>query len=288
MVNAVVPTTTSPISGTKSAKWLPVGESTSVLTGTFSSSQTFKAGISYQLSFNIKATLLYGGTAYVVLELPDVKFGTSTDFGQVVDTTSIVPGSDPMSSSITLQWTPMTTVTGSSVTVRLTAASSYYSIYKYQQGTIFPDFTYYLVDDFTISSIKATLPDRRGFTRTKRLQVNAPITPTSGQRIGDTFLTGHQSTPLKGDLGVEYGGVKEYLTGADIHPSRLLLSAGELIHFSNRTDPDTGAQGRDGTIAAVSYDHNAQSAQISIDNQRNRFETFLERLAVVTNNRLGR
>jgi len=143
-------------------------------------------------------------------------------------------------------------------------------------------------DSVTVGVSRSTMPDRRGFTRTKRLRLDASTTDSAAAQIGDVFLAAHMATPLKGDLTVTSGGVRDYFTGASLHPSQLLLKTSELIHFSNRVDPDSGAYGRDGIIAGVSYDHSNQSAQVSIDNQRNRFEKFLSRLAVVTNSKLGR
>jgi hypothetical protein len=60
-----------------------------------------------------------------------------------------------------------------------------------------------------------------------------------------------------------------------------------LMHFSNRIDPDTGALGRDGRIAQVTYNHNEQEAQVSIDNQRNNFEALISRLSAVIGQRTG-
>ena len=143
-------------------------------------------------------------------------------------------------------------------------------------------------DSITVGVSRSTMPDRRGFTRTKRLRLEASTTETAAAQIADVFLGAHMSTPLKGDLTVTNGGVRDYFSGAALHPSQLLLKTSEIMHFSNRINPDSGAYGRDGVIAAVSYDHSNQSAQVSIDNQRNRFEKFLSRLAVVTNSKLGR
>jgi len=272
--------------GTKSGLWRPNGESTPTLTATFNSGQNFTAGTSYELSINMRAQGMMQFGSYV-LETPYLRFGTSTDYAEISSSYSLsgITTGDQVDFNLSVQWTPSVAVSGSAVTLFMQSIESFYSSYRSLQDG---NFTSYYIDDVTITSIKATIPDRRGFIRTKRLQVNSPSTPESASRIADKYLSAHRSTPLKGDLTIQSGGAKEYLTGADIHPSRLLLSTGELLHFSNRTDPDTGAQGRDGTIAAVSYSHSSQSAQVSIDNQRTRFEAFLERLAVNTNNRLGR
>ena len=54
-----------------------------------------------------------------------------------------------------------------------------------------------------------------------------------------------------------------------------------MIRFGNRIDPDTGAWGRDGRIAGVTYRHDDRTVEVSIDDQRQRFETILSRYAVL-------
>lgn len=142
-------------------------------------------------------------------------------------------------------------------------------------------------DDITIVQSVSTLSSRWGRRRTKLLQVSNPINEVTAQRIGETFLAGHQQTPLKGDVSAAYGGIRDMDSRA-VHPSLLLLEAGGVLQLSDRIDPDTGAVGRLGQIASVSYDHSNETAQISLDNQRNRIESFLERLAVVTGAALQR
>jgi hypothetical protein len=45
--------------------------------------------------------------------------------------------------------------------------------------------------------------------------------------------------------------------------------------------PDHGAGRRDGVIAAVSYTHADQSAQVTIDNSRDNLEALLHRLGAL-------
>lgn len=142
-------------------------------------------------------------------------------------------------------------------------------------------------DDLTITQARPTATSRWGRRRTKLLQVSNPINEVTAQRIGETFLAGHQQTPLKGDVSAAYGGIRDMDSRA-VHPSLLLLETGGVLQLSDRVDPDTGAVGRLGQIASVSYDHSNETAQISLDNQRNRIESFLERLAVVTGAALQR
>jgi hypothetical protein len=124
------------------------------------------------------------------------------------------------------------------------------------------------------------LPNRRGFRRTKILPVqNAlPADNAAAQAIAGTWLTGHKSTPFKGSVvAVGAGSVRDVLTGEDVPPERLLLDVGELVRFSDRTDPDTGGHGRDGRIAAVSYTPATDQASVTVDNTRSNFEALMNR-----------
>jgi len=220
---------------------------------------------------------------------PKVEFGAlaGTNFATLESNQTLGVGNMPTPTSaplndlnVAVTWTPTADTADTAVSVRLTNDASL------DYAT--PGTDFYLIDDVNVTSSTATLVDRYQFFRTMRLQVNAPITIATAQVLGDTFLATHMTTPLKGNVTVTQGGLRDYLAGDSPHPSQLLLEIGEKIHLSHRIDPDTGSQGRDGDIAQVSYDHTSQTAQVSIDNQRTRFEALLARLAVVTNNRLGR
>ena len=283
---------TTPVIGTAqpTLQWRP--NSTTVyatLTGAFnlgSSRFTFKAGTTYTLSFTMASYFSYfPGFGFQ----PRVDFGTSTDY-VTLDSASVLgvgnmgsPTSPPLvNMQVAVTWTPLADTADTNVTVKMTNDA------PLDFTTIGTSGDFYLFDDVNVTSSTATLVDKYEFFRTKRLQVNAPVTVATAQQLGDTFLDTHMTTPLKGNVTVSPGGIRDYLAGSSPHPSQLLLEIGEKIYLSHRTDPDTGAQGRDGDIAQVSYDHSTQTAQVSIDNQRTRFEAFLSRLAVVTNNRLGR
>jgi hypothetical protein len=139
-----------------------------------------------------------------------------------------------------------------------------------------------VIDTLTLSLAAPTLPDRRGFIRTKALQISAAMTDEAANQIADTFLAVHKSTPLKGTLTIQPGGAREIPGDAHIHPSRLSLMAGELVELSHRVDPDTGGQGRRGVIAGGSYDHDTETASVSLDNSRDNLEAILARYGVVT------
>jgi hypothetical protein len=78
------------------------------------------------------------------------------------------------------------------------------------------------------------------------------------------------------------GGLRTIGISTGVHPSKLLTDTGELIRFSDRVDPDTGALGRDGRIASVSYDHSTETATVAIDNERRNFEAMLARLSALS------
>lgn len=139
------------------------------------------------------------------------------------------------------------------------------------------------VDSLTVyKATKPTLPERRGFIRTKVLQVPVAVTLASAEQLGETFLRAHDKTPFKGDLVVSgQGGVRRSAGGAGVHPAHLLLEYGKVMRFTDRVDPDTGGWGRVGRIASVAYKHADQSASVAIDNQSGNFEALLARYALV-------
>jgi hypothetical protein len=69
--------------------------------------------------------------------------------------------------------------------------------------------------------------------------------------------------------------------GESVHPAHLLPLTGELMRLAHRTDPDTGAHSRTGTIAQVSYQHDTVTASVDIDNTRSDFEALQTRLGLV-------
>jgi len=136
------------------------------------------------------------------------------------------------------------------------------------------------VDDVQILASNSTMIDRRGFSRAKILPVGTSITTTSGARLGDLYLNAHRTTPFRGSLKVVgQGGVRRVLSGASVHPAH--IQAGQVMRVAHVTDPDTGGQGRDGAIAAVQYDHDSLTANVTLSENRAGFEALLSRLAVV-------
>ena len=140
----------------------------------------------------------------------------------------------------------------------------------------------FYVDSFKLEESTGTLIDRRVFTRTRILPVQSALTEDAAEQIGDVFLANHKTTPLKGSLRAQVGGVRRTQTGETVHPSELLRHTGELIRFGHLIDPDTGGQGRDGRIASVNYDAAAEAATVAIDSDRTAFDALLARAGLLT------
>jgi hypothetical protein len=127
-----------------------------------------------------------------------------------------------------------------------------------------------------------TIVDRQGGTAAKILDSGFALTTTFAQALGDTYLTAHRTSPLKGQSAVTVNGVRRVQGGETVHPAHLLPLTGELLRLAHRTDPDTGAHSRTGTIAAVTYQHDQATASVDIDNTRSDFEALQARMGLVT------
>lgn len=139
------------------------------------------------------------------------------------------------------------------------------------------------VDTFSLGVARPTVYDKRGLVKTKVLESQASMAVPALTQICDVFLQTHMKTPLKGSLTLKPGDVRDYRTDREVHPRELVKDTGELIHFSHLVDPDTGALGRDGQIAAVgSYEPAEEVAQVPIDSTRDNLESLLARYAVVS------
>lgn len=132
------------------------------------------------------------------------------------------------------------------------------------------------------SSPATTLPDLRGFSRTMILPVQSALTTAAANQIGDVYLANHRTTAFKGSMTVAPRGLRGLGSYGDVHPSELLIGAGELVRFPGRIDPDTGALGREGRIASVTYNNDTETSTVEIDSERRNFEALLARLAVFT------
>lgn len=132
---------------------------------------------------------------------------------------------------------------------------------------------------FEINS--ATLADRRGFLKTFNLSVNTML-PSDGvlaAAIGDAWLANHSTTSFKGDVTLSGpNSLRDRLSGQPVPLYQLLADTDELIHFSDRINPDTGGMGRTARITNVTYTPLEDKAVVTLDNTRTDFETLLNRL----------
>lgn len=226
------------------------------LTETFTG--TFLAGSTYTLLVRIRASVSTFNTVF-------------PEFGVIGgDYTSPYPGGVGFGTTfttLTVPWTPTANRTG--VTFKLTVAYG---------GAVF-----YYIDTLALFTTQPTLVDRRGFRRTKILPVQSALTTAAAQQIADTYLSLHRTTPYRGSLQVTgQGGIRTHLGGQGVHPADLLLYTQEKVRLTHRINPDDGSVGRDGTIAAVSYDHDACASTVELDNRTTNFEAFLSRLSLLT------
>ena len=122
--------------------------------------------------------------------------------------------------------------------------------------------------------------DRQNDLRTRIIENSAVLTPAIGEAMADGFLRNRARQQLKGSVPVGPGDIVDYRSGAQVHPSYLPADTMELLHIPSLIDPDTGAQGRDGQMVAVSYDSDTELAGVSIDNSRDNFEVMMQRYAM--------
>jgi hypothetical protein len=123
-----------------------------------------------------------------------------------------------------------------------------------------------------------TLVERIGVPRAKTIQVRSAATQPVAERFADLWLGEHRTAPFAGTLAGAGGSmVRIHQTGEPVPPQAMLLHVGEKIRLTDQIDPDTGALGRDGRIAAVSYQPRDNRLAIAIDDRRQDFERLLER-----------
>ncbi len=224
---------------------------------------TFDPGVTYTVKFKIFVSVGAGGE-FSYPPRYEVFFGNPNVF---LPDRTLMPWIAPDN----LTWYPLE--------ISWTPKESWSSAFFYVQAIAT---SHVRLDSFSVTAAGGNLIDKRKFRRTKILPVSAALSEAGAAQIADTWLKGHITTPLKGALKVTGPqAVRRVLGGEGVHPSLLLRETGQLIRLSHRADPDTGGQGRDGTIVGVTYNHEDQSAQVQIDNDRGSFEALLGRLAVL-------
>lgn len=245
----------SPASG----RWDNSGISDNVSTGddlTYSlSGQTFRKGVTYVAALRLRTS---SGAGQVRARL------RGTEFSEALwNVTSAFQ-------TFYVSWTPTYDQTNAS-----------FSLYSYGGGSGFNCF--YYVSGLQIYESKPTIVDRWKFKRTQEVAVSHVITQTALTQILDKWLLSHVTPQWRGSITVTEGGVRDILTGVEYGPEDMLDRTGELIRDTQQVDPDTGAVGRDGRIVEVTYDHDSNSAQMTIDNTRTNFERLLERIGIYVN-----
>ena len=278
---AWTPSTTSPLSstitrdtstfdtGTASGRWDKTGASDILGVGTSAYDTlsttltgTFVAGKTYLLSVRIKASS--PAKAWIAAWI-----GTATDQSTTASWYSFPSGF----ATWQVAWTPTATV------------SSGVSLYLSDRSQAnFPPApgSYFWIDNVSIASAAATVVERRGFQRTKQLSTSFMLTEAAAAQIADKWLLSHKTTPFKGKAKITGNdAIRDITSGRPVAPEQMLLRTGELIRFSDRIDPDTGAQGRDGKIVEAAYKVEDNSVELTIDSSRAGFEALLNRLGVV-------
>lgn len=225
---------------------------------------TFVAGRTYVITVAMRA----GASIGLVFQ---IEFGSGSDYSIK---SNFSADESPMSSTFntySIAWTPTRTVSGGFVRWRGKLWPGFEDLYKTTATII-------MVDNVAMHVATGTLVERRGFRRTKRLPVNAAL-PSDGlaaQQIADTYLATHRTAQFKGEYTIT-GPVREILTGKPIPPEQLGMRTTELLRFTDRIDPDTGAVGRDGRIVRVRYRLADDSATVAVDNTSANYEAMLAR-----------
>lgn len=273
------PSLANPSFDTVTTGWTLAGSGTFTRsTGTFDSSPA-SGFLSLTGATNGNVTAAFSGTFLAGVPYT-LKFAAYIGYGSAICEFGVL-GSDQVQLNFTralglfrtfyLTWIP--TADTSSASVRFT----HYGITG-AGGQLY-------IDTFSLLKSTATIVDRRGFQRTKILQVASalPADGVAAAKIGDTWLAGHRTTPFRGTLKITGSdSIREVTTGRPVAPDELLGATGQLLRFSDRIDPDTGAFGRDGRIASATYDVESDTATVAIDSSRAAFDALLARLAVVT------
>jgi hypothetical protein len=233
---------------------------------------TFKKGVTYVLELVLKGPAA-GSQANVQFGAPVAggvpSDGVQTEGGSVAGYVLI---GNTAFERVRLAWTPRTDRTDGAVSVLFDGAVGTQS---------------WLVDSVGVYRSAATILDRRGTTRARRLEVRAPTNLAAMALLGDAFLERHRATPLRGSFTAlagdrETATVSRVLGGEPVHPVELIRHTGELVYFSSLIDPTTGQKGRLGVIVGVSYAEDTDSASVSVDNSRDNLEALFARMDVVT------
>lgn len=137
-----------------------------------------------------------------------------------------------------------------------------------------------VVDTFQIYEFDNNLVSKRGFVRTAIKKIDGASTAAAALAIAQIKLDNSQYPPLRGTLVVK--GRIRLVGGGSIHVSKLVRFIGEAVVIENMKDPVSGAQGRQGIIGKVSYEHDTQSATLEIDTPQDFIDVLISRMALLT------
>jgi hypothetical protein len=263
----------------------------------------FREGVTYRLTGSVCAVTTYGVTAPQTVQITFGENGyvtgtvktysgptaTSSISGNTVTIGNLAYASGSVNTKVIfdLLWTPdydqnsivLFSQTSIGVDTILGYTAMVNVIANYGSGYI--DNTNGL-SDAKLTVRGATLAERQGICRTYQLSAPGLQTLDTLKAIGDAWLYQHLRAQFKGSITVKTPtSLRDYATGDSVHPSRLILQAGELIRLSDRIDPDTGQIGRDARIASVTYDHDSESVSVELDNRRDNLQNLLNRIGVV-------
>lgn len=223
------------------------------ITGDFRRGSTYLVSLRFQTSVSVSSATLFWR----------MKFGVENDFGY-----QLIPYDNASWTTLELVWSPQADTSSAKLTLDFNKTT----------GSAAIAHEFYIDSISPVHVVVPTLADRRAFVRTVEHNVSSGLIEELGTQIGDVFMANHMTTPFKGDLEIEPGGVRELIGGRDVHPSDLLLNTSEQILFSHMVDPDSGAVGRSGRIVSVSYDDNEEKGRVAIDNESKRLDALLARM----------
>lgn len=121
-----------------------------------------------------------------------------------------------------------------------------------------------------------------GYTRTRELTTQVPLTAAAAAFIGDSFLARRKDRPTRGQVVIAGpAACTKVQGGAPVAPAEVLRYPGELMRIGNRWSPDDGGNSRDGVISAVAWDADTDTTTITIDSPRADMEVVLARYAAL-------
>ena len=244
--------------------------------------ETFRLGAIYALTIWFKITPIAAanwGTFYITLGPGAVPADTSSipasspewGWNKTSHYAAHSKGGHPVTVIMDSVWTPLTcywapTRTFDATEVRILIAANIGVAQTVQ------------FDDVSVSQVLATAIDQRGFLKSKLLTVQNTADEVTAYALASAFLQSNGSLPFRGDfIAAKTDDVLLQPGDVPVHPSELLLHTAELVRLP-LVDPNTGDIGRDGKIAHVTYDATAQTAAVTIDDDRSRFEALLTRM----------